>query len=38
MVAVVVLWAIAQDGRTCEKGLLVREENKLGKFLKSTLC
>ena len=37
MVAVVVLWAIAQDGRTCEKGLLVRED-KLGKFLKSTLC
>jgi len=34
MFPMVVFWVIASNNSTCEKGTLIRDENKLGKFLR----
>ena len=35
----VVFWVIAENNSTCQKGLLIREDqNRLGKFLKNIVC
>ena len=38
MIMMVVYWVFAQNNSTCEQGILIRDENKLGKFLKNITC